>query len=205
MITLETNYPVALESYDHIYPLGTMKDNHSNLELIRKFKNLNVKSLLDIGCAGGAFVEDCIKNGIEAVGIEGSDYSLKAKRASWATIPNNLFTADATKPFVLRKDGQRIRFDIITCWEFLEHIEKADLSYVMDNINAHSNSRTQLICSISNFDSPHQGVDLHRTKEPSQFWLSLFRNHGWRRRPNFEVFYEGNWVRYGTYNFVLTA
>ena len=44
-----------------------------------------------------------------AVGVEGSDYSQRHKRAEWATIPDHLFTTDATVPFQLSEEVGRRR------------------------------------------------------------------------------------------------
>ena len=53
-------------------------------------------ALLDIGCSGGGFVRDLLDDGHIAIGLEGSDYSKKSRRAEWAIIPDFLFTADVT-------------------------------------------------------------------------------------------------------------
>lgn len=204
MFTIKTNHPVALESYDHLYPFGTIRDNHSSLRLVEKFVELNIKSVIDIGCAGGAFVEDLLNTGINAVGIEGSDISQKNARASWKSIPNNLFTADATRPFQILFNNTPFKADVITAWEFFEHILEEDLSNVLTNISNHSTIETQLLCSISNFPSLHEEVDLHRTKEELPFWLSLFNKFGFHEDENLRNRYERNYVRYGTHNLILT-
>ena len=203
MFRVQTNHPVALESYDHIYPFGTIRDNNSNSELIKKLKELGIRTVLDIGCAGGLFVEELLRNNINAIGIEGSDINLKTQRASWVNIPNNLFTADATHPFQIYYKDSKCVFDVITAWEFFEHIEEQDLRYVMENIVAHSHKDTQLLCSVSNFDSPHEEIDLHRTKKECGFWLELFAAHGFFEAEYLYRHYVGNYVRYGSFNLVL--
>jgi len=202
-MNIKTQYPVAVNSYDHIYPYGTIQDNYSNTELVQKLKNLGIKTLLDIGCAGGAFVEELILNGIESIGIEGSDINLQNGRAAWATIPKNLFTADVTKPFTITKDKLPVKFDVITAWEFFEHIEESDLGGVMENIDKHTRWGSQLICSVSNFPSPHMGVDLHRTKKNKDFWIHWFETYNFIHDEWMERYYEGNVVRNGTFNFML--
>ena len=69
------------------------------------------------------------------MGVEGSDRSKHLGRAEWKTIPDRLFTCDATKPFAILEDQSPLVFDVVTAWEFFEHIEKNDLQGVMDNIN----------------------------------------------------------------------
>lgn len=198
-----TEFPVAVDSFDHIHPFGTLKDNNTNLALVEKFKESGVKSVLDIGCAGGLFVEDLLAAGINAIGLEGSDISKKTKRACWNTIPENLFTADVTKPFYITYDYKTAKFDVVTCWEFFEHIEEQDLHSVMLNILYHTEPQSQLICSIASFPSPHMGVDLHRTQKDKSFWLEFFENYGFVKDKSAEAFYEGNYVRYGSFNLVM--
>lgn len=198
-----TDFPVAIDSYDHLYPLGTLKDNNSNSELVKKLKELEIKTLLDIGCAGGAFVEELLNSGIKAIGLEGSDISLKMKRASWTTIPKNLFTVDVTKPFIIKWDDSPVTFDVVTCWEFFEHIEEKDLPQVLENICQHTTIGSQLLCSIASFPSPHKGVDLHRTKKDIGFWIALLADSGFYKDDALERYYEGNYVRYGSFNLIL--
>ena len=107
MITISTRSPVAKDSLDHLYPHGTANDNSVlpsfNTKLFNRWPEPRV---LDIGCAGGGMVKSIVDDGGFAVGIEGSNYSQKHKRAEWATIPDNLFTADATRPFTLHGGRQ---------------------------------------------------------------------------------------------------
>jgi hypothetical protein len=54
---------------------------------------------MDLGCSGGGIILDALLRGHMAIGLEGSDVSLKQQRAEWRVIPNHLFTCDITKPF----------------------------------------------------------------------------------------------------------
>lgn len=216
---IETNFPVAYESLDHTHPFGTIRDNHSNSIFIDKLivlmkagkivsalKEIDNKfpfNLLDIGCSGGGFVKEIYSRNVNAIGVEGSDISLKSKRAEWATIPERLFTCDATKPFTIYQDEEKMDFNVVTAWEFFEHIEKEDLPGVMNNINSFTNKGALLICSVSNFPSPHDGVELHRTREDKEWWLDFFKQHKYERDVNVEYYFDNQWVRWGTYNFVL--
>ncbi len=54
-IHIETDYPVALDSPDHVFPWGTARDNSVNLrfnqKVYRLFKREFLK-VLDLGCSG---------------------------------------------------------------------------------------------------------------------------------------------------------
>src|SRR5688572_7916885 len=128
-ISVATSNPVAYSSPDHVAPFGTMYDNSTNRKFVlhmnevisSQFKT-GPRGFMDLGCSGGQLVADFKEIGWTAVGLEGSDYSLKHKRANWATLANtNLFTCDITKPFQVMLDQKPLCFHLITAWEVLEH------------------------------------------------------------------------------------
>jgi hypothetical protein len=105
-----TDHPVAFASPDHIVPHGTKYNNSTNRKFVL-FMNDYVRSrfsgehpgFMDLGCSGGQLVKDFKDLHWIAVGLEGSDYSLKHRRANWRTMANqNLFTCDIAKPFRVR-------------------------------------------------------------------------------------------------------
>lgn len=55
LIELKTNHPIAIDSKDHISPLGAAQDNTRNLKFVNKCETLFKKKLsfLDVGCSGG--------------------------------------------------------------------------------------------------------------------------------------------------------
>jgi len=124
-ITLKTNKKIAIDSNDHLYPRGTKQDNFVNSNFNSKLLywiSPSELSLLDLGCSGGGMVRSFIEDGILAIGVEGSDYSLKKRRAEWSTIPEFLFTADMTEPFEIVSQQGPMKFSVITLWEVIEHI-----------------------------------------------------------------------------------
>jgi 2-polyprenyl-3-methyl-5-hydroxy-6-metoxy-1,4-benzoquinol methylase len=162
-------------------------------------------SVLDIGCAGGGMVKSFIDRGHIAVGIEGSDYSKNIKRAEWATIPEYLFTADATKPFTVHEGGgQPYKFDCVTAWEFFEHIAIDCLEAVLDNIKRHLNRGGLLIGSISNAKTTHEIV-YHQTIRPAQWWTDVFSTAGFvlNKQEHLEEYFKGAWVRNGPIKLTL--
>ena len=149
MIRVVTDHPIALTSNDHLYPRGTKIDNSGNWAFNARVRDLFGRaSVLDLGCAGGVMVHSLLQQGHLAVGIEGSDYSQKHKRAQWKYLDGKyLFTADITKPFAVLEDAvfsrssetlsKRLDFDVITMWEVIEHIKEDDLPQLFDNILLH--------------------------------------------------------------------
>lgn len=171
--------PLAFDSPDHIEPHGTRRDNSRNISFNKKLYNLFGETtrinVLDLGCSGGGFVKDCIDDGNFAVGIDGSDYSKKNKRAEWRTIPDNLFTADITKPFAFYdQDGERILFDVITLWDVIEHIKQSSLKGLFRNLKENLSSKGIIIMSVGCVPDVINGVELHQTVKEPEWWLNEF-------------------------------
>ena len=192
-----TDHPVAYDSPDHTTPRGTINDNSFN----RVFNDKLIASMgsgirvLDLGCSGGGFVSSLVDAGIEAYGIEGSDISRRTKRAEWATIPDRLFTADVTRRFSLVEGDEPQQFDVITAWEVLEHIRSDDLPGVFSNIERHLQPEGRLIVSISPNEDIFEGVNLHQTVRPFEWWVAKIHSFGWSHMPRMVQWFSPDWVR----------
>lgn len=177
-IRLETKHPVAFESPDHKIPWGTSRDNSTNKKFVTIMRERIVREhpistlgALDLGCSGGQLVADFRSLGWLAVGLEGSDFSLKHKRANWPALAGkNLFTCDVTKPFRITAGGKPAKFHLITMWEVLEHISQKDLPQLFDNILMHLEGGGYFIASTTSEPDIHDGVDLHQTKWTNPQW-----------------------------------
>ena len=145
MFILETESSIASDSLDHIKPSGASTDLFSFsknrwtswydnlLRVCREKTGKQDISILDLGCAGGSNIEWLLETGITAVGLEGTPYAKKT--TAWKNLEDkNLFLADITKPFQIKKDNIDYKFDCITSIEVLEHIECSMLPIVLKNI-----------------------------------------------------------------------
>ena len=180
-VRLQTDHPVAYESPDHLIPFGTSQNNSTNKyfvmamrrRILREFSAVR-PALLDLGCSGGQLVRDFLDLGYLGVGLEGSDYSLKAKRANWPMLAGkHLFTCDVAHPFQLTVNDQPVQFHLITMWEVLEHIETARLPQLFDNIIKHLAPGGYFVASTTSGPDMHDGVDLHQTKWPNAEWRAF--------------------------------
>jgi len=177
-IKVMTQFPVAVDSPDHLFPAGTKNDNSTNRsfillmnrQLTEKFPHEQLK-FLDLGCAGGQLVRDFRDLGYVSVGLEGSDYSLKHKRANWPfLVGKNLFTCDITKPFEIKTTGEKVtKFNLITAWEVLEHIPSGGLEGVFNNIVSHLKKGGYFIASTSS-SSAEEGPQYHQTIMTNLRW-----------------------------------
>jgi 2-polyprenyl-3-methyl-5-hydroxy-6-metoxy-1,4-benzoquinol methylase len=185
-IMIQTTREVAYDSPDHKIPYGTRLNNSRHQRFNQKLYELYGIDVplwvLDLGCSGGGFIKDCMDDGCMGVGIEGSDYSKKLRRAEWRTIPENLFTADITAPFEISGEfpaGQRrLQFDVITCWEVMEHIHERDIPAMVENVKKHLRPGGLWIMSVALCDDIHNGVNLHQTVKPKTWWVEKLEGLG---------------------------
>lgn len=200
-IKVITDHPIAYESLDHTEPLGTKQDNTHHKLFVRKTMEVfeGPVNHIDLGCAGGGLVLDFLEYGNFSVGIEGSDYSLKIKRAEWATIPDNLFTADITKPFHVEVDGEPAKFDIITAWEVMEHIHEHDLPQLFENIKHLMRDEASLfVCSIADWDD-----DIHHvTCKSYDWWKAKFEEYGFEVHT--DIYGIEHMVRHSSFYFTVS-
>jgi len=181
---IRTDHPIANDTDDHQIPWGTAQDTTRSPRFAaaceRHFAGRAPLTFLDLGCSGGGLVLDFILRGHAAYGVEGSDYSLRAQRAEWRLLPNNLFTADITKPFTVSGESSeaRVQCDVITAWEVMEHIATEDLPQLFANVLAHLKPDGIFVGSIALGPDDHQGASYHRTVQPQSWWGKTYLAHG---------------------------
>jgi len=175
-----TDFPVAITSPDHIFPVGTKNDNSTHSGYIEEvesyFQNKKI-NIMDIGCAGGQLAVDFHNRGHLSFGIEGSDYNIKNKQFNWpAHYQNVLWTADLTKTFkVVDEKEDEILFDLISAWEVVEHIHPDHLEVFFENIISKLKPDGIFIASINlgpddRIDSKGNVIHLHQSVFSESHW-----------------------------------
>jgi SAM-dependent methyltransferase len=196
VITVQTGHPVADWTADHQHPRGTMNDSSTEPEFNRRLLELIPGCrLLDLGCAGGGLVGSLLDQGAFAVGVEGSDYSQLLGRAEWGRHPGSLFTADITEPFQVLSGGDPVLFDVVTAWEFLEHIPEDRLGGVASNIRVHLGPGGLLIVSVATCGDYWNGVEYHATVRPAAWWREWLASEGFAVQPGLTAYFAPHWVR----------
>jgi len=194
MISLITNHSIAYESPDHILPWGTMRDNSTSPEFIAELENYFSNqpiTMMDLGCSGGQLVVDFYNKGHVAVGLEGSDYSVKHQRANWPEYHNKiLFTCDVTKPYQVNNNNEPLKCQLITAWEVLEHIHPNDLQIFFNQMAKHLAPNGVFLASVSTNHDVIDGVALHQSVFPQHEWLfNILTEEGALRGSNLEYSY----------------
>ncbi len=202
-IFLKTDFPLAFDSPDHLFPYGTAQDNSVNERFNAKLFALMASrtpfheiKILDLGCAGGGFVRSCLNRGAFAIGLEGSDFSKKRYRAEWPLLADKrLFTADISRPFALFRKQETLCFDVITSWEVFEHLAEERVDQAIQNIRTHLKESGLAILSISPNDSTVNGTQLHLCIQSKSWWLEKFHQHGLIHMTRYEHYFNGQYVR----------
>lgn len=200
-IYLETNFPIAFDSPDHLAPWGTSRDNSKNFRFNTKIMQLfsyldRMPKVLDLGCSGGGFVKSCLDDGFFSIGIEGSDFSKKHKRAEWPLLGDHcLFTGDITRPFKIKKNEVLLTFDLITAWEVMEHLPEDRLECTCQNLFSSVEEHGLIILSISPNEEIIHGRRLHQTVREKNWWIDLFKQHALINLPEYEAFFNTQYIR----------
>lgn len=137
-IFLKTDFPVALDSPDHIDPHGGTQQDYTDGTSFAKYLAKHFpdkKTIIDLGTATGTVPLTMCKFGMNAVGLEGSDASKKRGIGAWGEAPGIVRTCDISRPFsIVDKIGKPFRFDFVISAEVFEHIEPCRIEILFENI-----------------------------------------------------------------------
>ena len=110
----------ATQWWDKKGPFRTLHDiNSTRLEFIKRYVNLNGKSVLDLGCGGGILSEALSKEGAMVTGVD-IETSLIDVAKSHAEVSGLNIDYHATDIAAFPEK----KFDVIVCMEMLEHVEQ---------------------------------------------------------------------------------
>ena len=125
-------------------------------------KYIGPKRVLDAGCAKGFLVEALRDRGVEAYGIDLSEYAISTVRRDIRPYCRVVSLADPISE----------RFDLIVCIEVLEHIPEDTGRLVIANL---CRSADDIIFS----SSPDDYTEVtHINVRPRSYWIALFSEEG---------------------------
>lgn len=140
--------------------------------------DLNPKTVLDAGCAWGILVETLRDRGVEAWGIDISDFAISQ-------------VVEKVKPFCWVgsvSDDLTEKYDLIVCIEVLEHMDKKDADIAIKNFCEHSD---RILFS----SSPHDYSEAtHFNVQPAEVWAREFARHGFYRDLDFDATFLTPWA-----------
>lgn len=178
-IRLVTEHPIAADSPDHITPWGAVHNNITNYAFVLAMRRRRqFGTFLDLGCSNGRLVRDFLRIQWTAVGLEGTDAPKRLQCGAWKHLADkHLFTCDIGRPWLLVQDDHPLKFDVITAWDVLEHLDVARLETLAANIRQHSHPGTLLIVTTDNSSERPLGVELHVTRWSREQWQNFFSTH----------------------------
>jgi Methyltransferase domain len=183
VLYLNTDYPIAVASNDHVNPDSTAEGLTRPTLFVQdciKVLGSDIRSL-DLGTGAAGLVFEFAMSDVLAVGIDGSDFCRKHRVGYWPLLGKNLFTCDITKPFefVSNQTADAIEFEVITMWEVLEHLSESDFPEVFKNITRHLNRRGYFIGSVSLLEyRDEDGTPYHVTLRQKEWWKAKFLEGG---------------------------
>lgn len=145
-------------------------------------KVFHPNSIIDIGCGIGDYVEGFEERGIPSFGLEGNKNVLP-----YLVIPeDSVFIRDLRKPVYLS------HFDLVVCFEVLEHIEPEYADILVSNLTSLSD---RILVSAA---PPGQGGHYHVNCQLSEYWEDAFTREGYQRKASVEDAIRDEWapVRY---------
>jgi 2-polyprenyl-3-methyl-5-hydroxy-6-metoxy-1,4-benzoquinol methylase len=183
IVILTTQSPLAVSSNDYINPESTLEGDVRPTNFVLDCINIlgSQMSCLDLGVGAGGLVYEFVVNDVFAVGLDGSDFCKRYRVGYWPLLVNNLFNCDLTESFQLTSciNSDVFRFDLITMWEVLEHIDEADLAALFKNVVEHLDAEGYFVGSISLLEYVDKsGHPYHVTLRPKAWWADVFSQNG---------------------------
>ncbi|MCX7791050.1 MAG: class I SAM-dependent methyltransferase [Chloroflexaceae bacterium] len=141
-------------------------------------ERISPRSVLDAGCAFGLLVEQLRLLGVEAEGVDISEFAIASAPE---TVRPHVRAASITEPF-----GRR--YDLIVCIEVLEHMPQRDAEAAIANLTAHSDDILFASSPLDFKEATH--VNVH----PIEHWVELFATHGFVRDVDFDASFVTPWA-----------
>lgn len=145
-------------------------------------ERLQPRTVLDVGCAMGFLVEALRNRGVEAWGIDVSEYAIGKVHESVA-------------PFcaVARADGPLpppfpSSYDLVTCVEVIEHIDPEPAASALANLCRWGD---RVLFSSSSTD---YGEPTHVNVKRGEVWVAEFASHGMLRNFDLDVSFLTPWA-----------
>tara|TARA_Y100001970_G_C14259265_1_gene878339 strand:+ start:9933 stop:10589 length:657 start_codon:yes stop_codon:yes gene_type:complete len=142
-------------------------------DIIKHFKLIKGQKVLDVGCAKGFLVKDLFDLGIDAVGIDISDYAIKN---SMSDIKNRIFKASADNlPF---KDDF---FDAVISINTIHNLERERCKKSIEEMQRVSKNKKNLFIQVDSYNNEKQKKIFESWVLTAKFygypseWLELFK------------------------------
>jgi SAM-dependent methyltransferase len=164
------HYAAAGVSYERT-PLWLEFFGHVADRLIEDF---HPKTTLDAGCAIGLLVEALRARGVEAEGVDFSEFAIEHAPEDLRPF---LRVGSITEPLARR-------YDVITCFEVVEHMPPEDADRAIANLCTFTDDVILTSTPIHYRDPTHTNI------HPQEYWTERFARQGFIR----DVDYDGSYI-----------
>ncbi len=141
-------------------------------------REINPRTVLDVGCAMGFLVEGLRKRGVEAYGVDISEYAISQVHES---IRPYVRVGSAAEPFPQR-------YDLIVTIEVLEHMPKEDAEKAILNFTRHADD---VLFSSTPFDYKEA---THFNVQVPEYWLEQFARQQFYHDLDFDASFITQWA-----------
>jgi 2-polyprenyl-3-methyl-5-hydroxy-6-metoxy-1,4-benzoquinol methylase len=141
-------------------------------------RDIRPSSVLDAGCAMGFLVEALHRRGVDAWGVDVSEYAISQAHES---------VADRCRAVSLTEPLER-RYDLITCIEVVEHIPPAEVDRVIANLCA-ATDMLLLSTTPENYDEA-----THLNVQQPEEWAAALAREGFLRDLDHDFSYVTPWA-----------
>lgn len=135
-------------------------------------------TILDAGCALGFLVESLRARGVDAFGLDISEYAIQNVSPS---IQPYCRVGSVTEPFSRQ-------YDLIVSIEVLEHMPKADSEQAIVNFCQHTDDILFSSTPLDYKEATHFNV------QPPEYWAEQFARHGFVRDVDFDASFLTPWA-----------
>jgi SAM-dependent methyltransferase len=136
-------------------------------------------TVLDAGCALGLLVEVLRKRGVQAWGIDISEFAIQNVHPDIRPFCN---VGSITEPFELP------HYDLIVSIEVLEHMPKEEADKAIANLCNHTDDILFSSTPYNYNEATHFNV------QPTEYWVECFARHGYFRDVDFDASFITTWA-----------
>lgn len=178
--------PSISKSYDAFYFANHSERPYRRDEEWLKFfasiadrivSEIGPNTTLDAGCAMGFLVEALRDRGVEADGIDISEYAIQNARAD---VQPHCWVKSVTEP--LLRD-----YNLIVCMEVLEYLSPVEADRAIKNFCKHADD------ILVSFTAVGHEKPLHQNVRPPEYWVERFARHGFFRDVDFDASFLTQW------------
>ena len=144
----------------------------------RILTDIHPTTVLDTGCAMGFLVEALRQRGVEAYGVDISEYAIQRVDPS---IKPYCWVGSVLDPFPQQ-------YDLLVCIEVLEHLPPLKADETIKNCCLHGND---VLFSSTPFDYKEL---THLNVQPPEYWAELFARYGFFRDVDFDASFISPWA-----------